>query len=36
MGSFGDDDQPEIDIWFSSPGSEIFGTVGMFVGDISM
>jgi hypothetical protein len=35
METFGDDNV-EIDVWFSSPGSETFGTIGMFIGDISM
>jgi hypothetical protein len=31
-----DVDNPEVDIWFSSTGSEVFGTVGIFVGEMSM
>ena len=28
--------EPEIDVWFSSSGSYVFGSIGMFVGEVSM
>jgi hypothetical protein len=35
MSAFGHTNE-EMDVWFSNRGSDTFGTVGMFVGDMSM